>query len=85
MKIIKKLIKISGSRGIIIPHDYLAYYEQLKGKTINKVSIEINKKLIITPIFDDIKQSNVCKESNRLTNKNKIISDIKNHLSKEGE
>jgi hypothetical protein len=85
MPLKKNLIKISHSKALIIPHDYLAYYELLKGKTINKVNIEINKKLIISPIFDDINQSNNCKESNRLSNNIKLISDIKNHLNKEGK
>jgi len=51
MPLIKKLIKIHGSKAIVIPCSYFEYY-LTKGKKIDKVSLELNgEKIIITPIF----------------------------------
>ncbi len=46
----KKLLKIGGSRCLILPKFWLDSYEAQHGK-INKVSIEIKDNLIIQPIL----------------------------------
>ncbi|GAI11663.1 unnamed protein product [marine sediment metagenome] len=53
MPLVKKLINVGDSKGIIIPREYLAYYE-LQGKKINKVTLEINEKITIEPFFEDV-------------------------------
>jgi hypothetical protein len=53
MPILKRLIKINESKAIVIPYSYFEYYRS-KGKEINEVSLEIDKKIIIEPIFKDI-------------------------------
>jgi len=56
MALRKKLVQVGGSRAIIIPNSYLKYWK-LKGKTINEFGLEINKKLILEPILEDITES----------------------------
>jgi hypothetical protein len=56
MPLIKKLIKIHGSKAIVIPSSYFEYY-LAKGKKIDKVSLELNgEKIIITPILNDLNE-----------------------------
>lgn len=55
MAILKKLIRVGGSKAIVIPNSYLSYWK-LKGKTINEVGLKINKNIIIEPIFIDIEK-----------------------------
>jgi len=51
---LKKLITIGHSKAIIIPHEFLDFYE-LQGKTVNQVYLEINDKITMTPIFEQRK------------------------------
>lgn len=53
MPLVKKLINVGDSKAVIIPHEYLAYYE-LQGKKINRVTLEINEKITIEPFFVDL-------------------------------
>ncbi len=53
MPLKRKLVSIGNSKAVVIPHDYLEYYRK-KGKTIKEVGLEINKKIIILPIFEEI-------------------------------
>jgi hypothetical protein len=69
MPLIKNLIKISHSKALIIPHNYLEYYK-LQGKEINQFRLDINKKIILTPIFEEIPESN----------HDTILSDIQQHI-----
>lgn len=57
MPILKRLIKINESKAVVIPYNYFEYYRR-KGKEIHEVSLEINEKIIITPIFENVKESN---------------------------
>ena len=50
MPIIKKLVQIGTSKAIIIPSAYLEYW-RMKGKTICEFGVDINKKIVLTPIF----------------------------------
>ena len=58
MPILKRLIKINESKAVVIPHNYFEYYRS-KGKEINKVSLEIGKKIVIEPIFEEIQNNNL--------------------------
>jgi antitoxin component of MazEF toxin-antitoxin module len=69
MPLKRKLVSIGNSKAVVIPHDYLEYYWK-KGKIIKEVGLEINKKIIILPIFEDINQNK------------ELLSEISNHLSK---
>jgi len=51
----KKLVKVGDSRAVIIPNSYLDYW-QLKGKKILGFELEVNKKLILAPILEDIEK-----------------------------
>lgn len=53
MPLRRKLVSIGNSKAVVIPHDYLEYYRK-QGKTIKEVGLEINKKIIILPIFEEI-------------------------------
>jgi len=56
MPIIRKIIPIGKtSRAIIIPKSWLQFFEQATGQPIEKVAIEINHALKITPILEDEK------------------------------
>jgi len=58
MPILKKLIRLNESKAIVIPHNYFEYYRS-KGKEIKKVSIELGKKIVIKPIFEEIQNNNL--------------------------
>lgn len=49
----KKLVQIGGSKAIIIPSSYLDYW-QMKGKEIHEFGMEINRKIVLEPIFTDV-------------------------------
>lgn len=70
----KKLVQVGGSRAVIIPNSYLNYW-CLKGKIIHEFGIEINKKIILKPIFKDIKSE--IKEKNISEIETKINSLLK--------
>ena len=78
MPLRRKLISVGTSKAVVIPHDYLDYYRK-QGKIINEVGLEINDKIIISPIFIDIEQ-----ESKRNVNQN-IIAEIKQHIDTGGQ
>jgi len=50
---LRKLVTIGDSKAVIIPAEYLSYYEKIKGKKIKQVGIKIDEKIIIDPIFKD--------------------------------
>lgn len=47
---IRKLVRVGTSRAVVVPHEWIRYYE-LQGIEIKEVSVEVNDKLIITPII----------------------------------
>jgi hypothetical protein len=50
MPIIRKIIDVGKtSKGVILPKSWLEYYEKEKGRSIEAVTIEVNKKLTIEP------------------------------------
>ena len=58
MPLIRKIIEVGKtSKGIILPKSWLDYLENLYG-TIETVSMEVNDKLTIRPIFQEVKQDN---------------------------
>lgn len=58
MPLIRKIIEVGKtSKGIILPKSWLDYLENLYG-TIETVSMEVNGKLTIRPIFQEVKQDN---------------------------
>jgi len=52
---IKKLIKVGESQAVTIPAAYLQFWHRL-GKEIREFELEINKKIVLTPILTDIKE-----------------------------
>ncbi|RLI00132.1 hypothetical protein DRO19_00320 [Candidatus Bathyarchaeota archaeon] len=50
MPIIKKLVDLKTCRAIILPAEWLKYYEQKFGGKIESVAVEINDVLKIRPI-----------------------------------
>ena len=53
MPLLRKIIQVGDAKAIAIPQSYIKYWE-LKGKEIKKVGLEVNKKIVILPIFEDI-------------------------------
>ena len=53
MAVLRKLINIGNSKAIIIPKEYIEFYEQ-QGKIFNTVGMQINDKIILEPIFENI-------------------------------
>lgn len=52
---LKNLICLNTSKAVILPAQYLKYFEKIKGKMIKQVGIDINDEIItIKPIFKDI-------------------------------
>ena len=51
MPIIQKVIKVGDSKGITLPKSWLEYYERQTGQVLSEVTVEINNKLIIRPLF----------------------------------
>ena len=54
MPLIRKLFKIGNSHGITLPADWLQYFEETEGKTVKKVSIEVDGELRIRPILETV-------------------------------
>jgi len=48
MPLVRKLIKVGNSRPVIIPPDWLKYYEQEAGKPINNILMELNNVITIS-------------------------------------
>jgi len=76
MPLKRKLVCIGNSKAVVIPHDYLEYYQK-QGKTIKEVGLEINKKIIILPIFEEI-------EAEAPTNDINIVEKQINSIVKRG-
>jgi len=51
MPLIRKVVEIGHSKAVFIPKTWLEYYEQESGQRIEKVAIEVNQTLKITPII----------------------------------
>jgi len=51
--IIRKVIEIGNSKGITIPKSWFEFYEKEAGEKIEEVSIEVNRVLIIAPMFKE--------------------------------
>lgn len=75
MPILKKLIRINESKAVVLPHSYFEYYKS-KGKEINTVSLEIDDKIIIQPIFEDIVES---EDAQKIQTTD--ISEIESHVN----
>lgn len=57
MPIVRKIINVGKtSKGVILPKSWLEYYEREQGKTIENVAIEVNKVLVVKPIFNQEKK-----------------------------
>lgn len=52
MPIVRKIIEVGKtSRAVIIPKSWLEFYEEQEGKTIETVTMEVNRVLKIEPIL----------------------------------
>jgi hypothetical protein len=51
LPIIRKIIQVGSSRAISLPKSWLTFYERQYGQNIKEVSVEVNGKLIISPII----------------------------------
>ena len=47
MPLVRKLFDIGGSRAVVLPADWLKYYEDKIGRKIEEVLIEVNGSLTI--------------------------------------
>ena len=47
MPLIRKLIKVGNSRAVIIPPDWLKYYEERDGKPIETILMELDNVITI--------------------------------------
>jgi len=57
MPIIRKIIEVGKtSKGIILPKSWLEYYEKETGEKIEKVAMEVNRVLTITPLLEKKKR-----------------------------
>lgn len=53
MPLKKKLVKLGiHSRAVIIPWDWIKYFEEQTGKKLTHVTLDINDKIMITPYFE---------------------------------
>jgi len=52
MPMIRKIIQVGTSKGVILPKSWLDFLEKKHGK-IDAVSMEVNGQLIIKPILDE--------------------------------
>jgi len=48
MPLMRKLIKVGNSRAVVIPPDWLRYYEEQAGQPIQNILMEINNVIIIS-------------------------------------
>jgi antitoxin component of MazEF toxin-antitoxin module len=51
LPIIRKVVEIGHSKAVFIPKTWFEYYEQESGQRIEKVAIEVNQVLKITPVI----------------------------------
>jgi antitoxin component of MazEF toxin-antitoxin module len=51
MALIRKVIQVGTSKAVSLPKSWLTFYERQSGQSIKEVSVEVNGKLIISPIF----------------------------------
>jgi hypothetical protein len=51
----RKLNQNSTSRFVTLPKSWLDYYEKQEGRKIVSIALEVNGKLILSPIFEPIK------------------------------
>ena len=58
LPLVQKLIKIGDSRAVVISASWLRYYEKQTNQIIKEVAVEVNGKLTIRPIFQEVKQDN---------------------------
>ena len=48
MPLIRKLIKVGNSRAVVIPPDWLKYYEEKAGQPIKDILMELNNVITIS-------------------------------------
>jgi antitoxin component of MazEF toxin-antitoxin module len=65
LPIIRKIIQVGTSRAVSIPKSWLTYYERKSGCSIKEVTVEVNGRLIIRPIFINKKPETVCAKYGR--------------------
>ncbi len=51
--LLRKIVSIGHAKAVVIPQQYIDYYK-MRGKEIKQVGMEVNKKIILTPIFEPI-------------------------------
>jgi len=56
MPIIRKLTCVGDSRGITLPKSWIENAEQETGKKIVALALEIDKSIIVTPVFEKEKE-----------------------------
>jgi len=53
--LIRKLFNVGkSSKGIILPKSWLIYHEKKNGKKISEIGMEINGKIIVWPILQEL-------------------------------
>lgn len=50
MPIIRKVVEIGNSKAIFIPKSWFEFYEEETGEKMERVAIEVNRVLTITPL-----------------------------------
>jgi antitoxin component of MazEF toxin-antitoxin module len=53
MPIVRKLLDVGDSRAMTIPKSWLEYLEKERGQKIMELAVEVDKVLIISPIFSN--------------------------------
>jgi len=59
MPLVKKLIKVGNSRAVVIPPDWLKFYEQKTGIPIEEVLMELNGEITIYVRSEDKEQTSI--------------------------
>ena len=55
--LVRRIINVGKtSKGVILPKSWLEFYERQNGQSIKEVSMEVNGRLIIQPIFREESQ-----------------------------
>ncbi len=52
MPLVRKVLPIGGSRCVTLPKSWLEYYEKEMGQKVTELAIEVDKVLVISPIFE---------------------------------
>ncbi|MFC1486367.1 hypothetical protein ACFLRN_01590 [Thermoproteota archaeon] len=64
MPLIRKIINVGKtSKAVIVPRSWIRHIENETGQLVNKVRMEVNSNLIISPVLKEERALNICSKS----------------------